>query len=77
MRSVCLTVKTEKGEQKCAGVDESSVALNELAKTIRQQGFARIDGEAIPVVSGVLFSTSNVGPIYQFSCEAAKLKGKK
>lgn len=77
MKSVCFSVKLPAGDQVAVGVGESVVGLLDAAKTARTKGLALIDGEAVPIIGGVVFSTAHVGPVFEFSCQAGEVRKRK
>lgn len=77
MKTVVFAVTLPDGIQKIAGVSELRQEFLDAAKTARANGFVKIDGEAVPIIGGSVFSNLPVQEVYSFRCDAAVKKAKR
>lgn len=70
MKAAALIVQCGNGQMHAVGAD-SLVGLRELAKTVRNEGQITINGDAIPVVAGVLLASWQMAPDMKFKCAKA------
>lgn len=77
MKSVCFAVTLVSGEQKAVAVSDSKVAFLDMAQKARSEGKVLIDGEAVPILGGSVFSNLPVEQPYIFKCQPATLGGGK